>query len=231
MRFFTPTMALATLIFSLSSHANTITDVITKERQTAKTPEIVLEKLKEGNQRFVSGNMLNRDLRAQLSKSAEKQHPMAIILSCIDSRTPPEVLFDQGIGDVFVTRTAGNVINADILGGMEFATKITGAKLIVVLGHSNCGAVKGACQNVKLGHLTQLLQKIKPAVVQATRETGKKDCNDEALINHITKTNVSMIVKKVQSDIPVIANLVKENKVQVVGAVQDLGTGKIDFIE
>jgi carbonic anhydrase len=223
-------IASATLMFSLSAQANTVTGVITQERQAAKTPEIVLQKLKDGNERFLSGNMLNRDLRAQMLKASDKQYPMAIVLSCIDSRTPPEILFDQGIGDMFVTRTAGNVVNSDILGGLEFATKVSGAKLIVVLGHTNCGAVKGACENVRLGHLTQLLSKIKPAVAQVIRNDGKKSCNDSSYINHITDANVAMVVKQIQKDSPIIASMIKDNQVQVVGAVQDLTTGKINFV-
>lgn len=221
---------IALLAFSLTLQAKPVTDVITEEQQAAKTPNLVLQNLIEGNHRFITGKPYQRNYLAQVKKSAAKQHPMAIILSCIDSRTPPEIIFDQGIGDIFVTRTAGNVIDTDILGGMEFATKLTGAKLIVVVGHTNCGAIKGACSDVKLGNLTHLLAKIQPSVSRVATDADKKDCHNPAFINHITEANVNIVTNQIKAQSPVIADLIKNGQLQIVGAMQDLTTGRVTFM-
>lgn len=156
---------------------------------------------------------------------------MAVILNCIDARTPPEIVFDQGIGDVFAARIAGNVQNDDILGSMEFGTQLSGAKLIAVIGHTSCGAVRGACQQAKLGNLTGLLQKIQPAVSQATKETATHDCGSAEFINQVAKDNVLMVIKQIRQNSPVIANLIKEGKIGIIGGMQDLNTGEVTFFE
>lgn len=206
-------------------------NVITKEQQSAMTVQEAFKHLKEGNQRFVEGHMRNRDFLSQANASSTSQHPIAVILNCMDARTPPEIVFDQGIGDIFATRVAGNILNDDILGGMEFGTKISGAKLIVVVGHTSCGAVRGACQQVKLGHLTGLLQKIQPAVSEASKQSKSHDCSQADFINQIAKDNVLIVMKQIKARSFVIKQLIAEGKVKIVGGMQDLSTGKVTFFE
>lgn len=220
---------LSSAVFAESSHAPTA--VMTAERQEAKTPQAVLQRLKEGNQRFITGKLKNRDLLVQANATASSQHPVAVILNCMDARTPPEIVFDQGIGDVFVARIAGNIQNNDILGSLEFGTKLAGAKLIAVIGHTNCGAIRGACQQATLGFLTGLLQKIQPAVKQASKEIGSSDCNNMALIDQIAKDNVLNVIKQIQENSPVIKQLIKEKKLGIVGGIQELTTGKVIFFD
>jgi carbonic anhydrase len=207
------------------------TRVMTATTQTEMTPQAVLQRLKDGNMRFTDGKMKNRDLLVQANATATAQHPVAVVLSCLDSRTAPDIVFDQGIGDIFVARIAGNIQNDDILGSMEFATKLMGAKLIAVIGHTSCGAMRGACQNAKLGHLTALLQKIKPAVQQAATENKTKDCNDNMFIDQIAKDNVLLVIKQIKSRSSVIAKLIQEGKVGIVGGVQDISTGTVTFFD
>jgi len=207
------------------------TAVMTSETQSALSPQQVFQRLKDGNQRFMDGTMKNRDLLVQANTTAAGQHPVAVVLNCMDARTPPEIIFDQGIGDIFATRVAGNIQNDDILGGMEFGTKLSGAKLIAVIGHTSCGAIRGACQQVKLGNLTGLLQKIQPAVKQATKENGTSDCTNAAFIDQIAKDNVLLVMKQIQARSPVISKLIKEGKIGIVGGMQDLSTGKITFFD
>jgi carbonic anhydrase len=222
-------------LFSLSQNSLALVvqpvhkTVMTKELQSAMTPELALQHLQEGNQRFVTGTMKNRDLVAQAKLTSVSQHPSIVILNCIDSRTPPEIIFDQGIGDIFAIRIAGNVQNKDILGSMEFGTKVAGAKLIAVIGHTSCGAVRGACQQVKLGNLTGLLQKIQPAVKQAAKEAGTTDCDQAAFIDQIAKDNVLLVMKQIEMQSPLIAKLIQEGKIKLVGGMQDIATGKVTF--
>lgn len=215
---------------SLADTAKPYAAVITAEKQQGKTPQQVLQRLKDGNKRFMSGKMKNRRLMTQAHLSATAQHPVAVILSCMDARTPPEIIFDQGIGDVFAIRNAGNIQNTDVLGGMEFGTELSGAKLIVVMGHTSCGAVRGACQDVKLGHLTGLLDKIQPAVKEASAAQDSKDCGNAAFINEIAKDNVKLVMKQIQAESPIIDKLVKENKIAIVGGIQNLATGEVIFL-
>lgn len=211
--------------------AEAYSGVMTKERQSTMTVQEVFERLKEGNQRFLEGHMKNRNLLSQANTSSAGQFPVAVILSCMDARTPPEIVFDQGIGDTFATRIAGNISNDDILGGMEFGTKLSGAKLIVVIGHTSCGAVRGACQHAKLGHLTGLLQKIQPAVAEASKKSKSHDCSNAEFIDQIAKDNVLMVMKQIQARSPIIKQLIAEGKVGIVGGMQDLSTGKVTFFE
>lgn len=222
-------IAIITLIISQSTFAAAYHGIITKGKQQEMTPQEALERLQEGNQRFVDNKMKNRQLLIQAYKTATGQHPIAVVLNCIDSRTPPEMVFDQGIGDIFAIRIAGNIINNDILGSMEFGTQITGAKLIAVVGHTSCGAVRGACQNAELGHLTALLNKIKPAVTEAKSQTKLSDCSDSKLINQAAEDNVKKAIQQIKEQSPVIAKLVANNKVIIVGGVQDIKTGAVKF--
>ncbi|RDI42075.1 carbonic anhydrase family protein [Aquicella lusitana] len=220
------------LSFTQAALAEAYSGIMTKEKQASMTPQEVLERLKEGNQRFISGQMKNRDLGAQASTTTTGQYPVAVILNCMDSRTPPELVFDQGLGDVFAMRIAGNILNNDLLGSMEFGTKLAGAKLIAVIGHTGCGAIRGACQHAKLGHLTGLLQKIQPAIAQASKATdGKRECTRAEFIDQAAKDNVLMVIKQIQTNSPVIKRLIAEGKVGIVGGMQDLATGQVTFFE
>ncbi|OGT39951.1 MAG: hypothetical protein A3E81_02205 [Gammaproteobacteria bacterium RIFCSPHIGHO2_12_FULL_36_30] len=207
------------------------TPLVTKTIQKKFTPDDALQRLIRGNERFVNQKQHKIDFLEHAESTAQSQHPIAIILSCIDSRVPPEIIFDQNVGNIFVTRVAANVIDKDVLAGMEYATKVTGAKLIVVLGHGSCGAVKGACEKVELGHLTQLLNKIQPAISDATKTFGKKECNNSKFINAAAEDNVKRVVKLIPMQSPLIQELVKTDQVKIVGAMYHLRTGKVTFLK
>ena len=203
----------------------------TSVTQAALTPAEALDMLKAGNERFVAGAMLDRDLMAQVSATATGQYPFAVVLGCIDSRVPPELVFDQGIGDLFAPRIAGNFVNTDILGSMEFATAVAGSKVIVVLGHTSCGAVKGACDHVELGNLTHTLSNIAPAIYAVEDIEGPRDSSNEAYVNAVAHMNVEMTVQNILDRSPVMKGLVEEGKLIVVGAMHDVETGKVTFME
>lgn len=196
-----------------------------------ETPQEEIDALKEGNKRFLRNEQLGHDFHYQIDKTKDGQKPYAVILSCLDSRIPVEVVFDQGIGQVFVARVAGNIENSDILGSMEFGTAVTGAKLIVVMGHTKCGAIKGACNNVKLGNLTGLLKKIEPAVKIVKSTTPNFDPNSYEHIDHVSEENVKLTVKNIRKNSQVIRNLEAQNKVRIVGAMYDISTGDVKFLE
>ena len=204
---------------------------LTKEMQNAITPSLALGLLKDGNKRFVSNLKINRNLLQQANETSDGQHPFAVILSCIDSRTSAELIFDQGLGDVFSVRIAGNIVNEDILGSMEFGCKVAGAKIIVVLGHTKCGAVKGACDNVELGHLTGLISKIKPAVEQETTTTLNRNSSNGVFVENVAELNVSLSVKNILLKSPIIAEMVKNGDIGIVGGVHDISTGEVKFFE
>lgn len=189
-----------------------------------KNPNDALTELKNGNQRFLKGKLINTDYKQEIELTKDDQHPHSLILSCLDSRIPPEIIFDQGIGNVFVARVAGNIEDPNIVGSMEFATKVKGTKLIVVMGHNKCGAVKGAIDNADLGNLTQLVEQIKPAV------TGDKS-NMDMMITESSKKNVELTIADILKQSPTISELVKQGEVKVVGAFYDITTGKVDFID
>lgn len=203
----------------------------TKEMQDATTPTQALKLLKEGNQRFVSGNMLKRDLLDQADKTATGQFPIAVTLSCVDSRTSAELIFDQGMGDIFSARVAGNVVNDDILGSMEFACAAAGSKLIVVLGHTACGAVKGACDHVKLGNLTTLLSKITPAVNDEKTVTEERSSKNSEFVEKVSTINVKRTVNDILERSSVLKDMIDKGQVGIVGATHDIKTGKIHFYE
>jgi carbonic anhydrase len=200
----------------------------TKALQEAMTPAQALKRLKAGNGRFVSGQSLQRDLAAERVATASGQYPFAVVLSCVDSRTSSELVFDQGIGDIFNARVAGNVLNDDILGSMEFACKVAGAKLIAVIGHSKCGAVKGVCSGVQLGNLTGLLAKIKPAA-DAVPTTG--DPSDYAHVDAVARENVRLVMAQIKERSPILGELIRDGKVALVGGMYDLDSGKVSFLE
>jgi len=204
---------------------------LTKEMQSAITPALALEILKDGNKRFVSNLKVNRNLLQQANETSDGQHPFAVILSCIDSRTSAELIFDQGLGDVFSVRIAGNIVNEDILGSMEFGCKVAGAKIIVVLGHTKCGAIKGACDNVALGNLTSLISKIKPAVEQEMTTTENRNSSNSSFVENVAELNVSLSVKNILLKSPIIAEMVKNGDIGIVGGIHDITTGEVKFFE
>ncbi len=203
------------------------------EKLKLMTPEIALQLLKKGNDRFVSGNMKNRNFLQQAKLTKKNQHPFAFILSCMDSRGSSELIFDQGIGDIFAGRVAGNVVDKDQLAGMEYATQVMGSHIIVVMGHTSCGAVKGACTDTKLGNLTQLVNKIMPAVntIKQNAHTSTLDCDDTKNINAIAKQNVLNMIKEIQQESPLIRKSIEEKHVMIIGAMHDLSSGRVTFFE
>lgn len=202
---------------------------LTKEMQDKITPEIAFNLLKEGNKRFMNNLKANRNLLQQANETSDGQHPFAIILSCIDSRTSAEIIFDQGLGDIFSVRIAGNIINEDILGSMEFACKVAGSKIIVVLGHSNCGAVKGACDNVEMGNLTALLSKIRPAIEDETTVLENRNSNNVEFVEKVTVINVKRVMKDIIDRSIIIKKMVEKNEIKIIGGIHDLMTGEVCF--
>ena len=200
------------------------TEVTQTVKPEIKTAADAIAELKAGNQRFIEGKLINTDYTTQIENTKADQHPHTVILGCLDSRVPPEIIFDQGIGNIFVARVAGNVEDQNIVGSMEFATKIKGTKLIVVMGHNHCGAVAGAVANADLGNLTQLVNQIKPAI------TGDES-NKESMIDMTARNNVKMTIQDILTQSPVISELVNEDKVKIVGAYYDLETGKVEFLD
>lgn len=219
-----------TLPSSAATKSSVITSTKTQDEQSMITPWQALQKLKQGNERFITGTMRQRDLSSQVA-SSQKQFPFAVILNCMDSRGSPEIIFDQGIGDIFANRLAGNVINSDVLGGMEYGTKIVGAKLIAVLGHTSCGAVKGACEHAELGNLTKLLNKIKPAITLVQKNNPEKTCDNEAALDEMSGQNVRNAIEQIKKKSPVIMSLIKSGKIGLVGGMHDLATGRVTFFE
>ena len=203
-------------------------DVMTAEAQSATTPSGAIDRLAAGNARFVEAAAAERDLLAQVAATASGQHPFVAIVSCIDSRVPPEFVFDLGIGDAFVARTAGNVVDGDMLGSLEFATAVAGAKAVVVLGHSACGAVKGACDGVELGHLTGLLAKISPSV-EAVAGEPTPGSGDADLVQKVVEQHVDAMASDIVGRSDVIAGLVESGDLVVAGAVYDLETGVVTW--
>jgi carbonic anhydrase len=195
------------------------------------TPADALQRLKEGNFRFLNNLMENRNLLEQVNETKEGQKPFATILSCMDSRTSAEMIFDQGLGDIFSIRVAGNVISTDVLGSLEYSTQVAGAKLIVVLGHSGCGAIKGACDNAKLGNLTSLLAKIQPAVMMAHKAPGERNSENAAFVDEVADLNVRYNVQQMMQQSDVIHALVEEGKLGIVPAMYDVRTGKVNFCD
>jgi carbonic anhydrase len=205
--------------------------VQTKESQAAMTPDQALAELRDGNARFVAGQPLHRDFPAQVQATASGQYPFAVVLSCLDSRQPIEIVLDQGIGDIFSARVAGNVLNDDILGSMEFACKVSGAKLIAVIGHSNCGAIKGAIDDVELGSLTGLLAKIKPAMDAVPADVQPRTTKNYAFVDEVSEENVKLVMKEIPERSPVLREMLDRGEIKIVGGMYDLSTGKVQFYD
>ena len=215
---------------STAAHAQaTECAVFTTARQKEVSPDEAIERLVAGNARFVSGKTVNCNLMQQVKETAKSQAPFATIVGCIDSRVPPELVFDQRIGDVFVARIAGNFVNTDIIGSLEFATKIVGSRAIVVLGHSECGAIKGAVDDVRLGNLTAALSKIRPAV-EATKADGDRTAKNASFVQAVAITNAKLAAGKILEESPLMKELVAQRQLRVVPAMHDVATGKVTFL-
>lgn len=202
---------------------------LTKEMQNEITPAMALDILKEGNHRFINNLKANRNLLQQANDTLEGQHPFAVILSCIDSRTSAELIFDQGLGDVFSVRIAGNIINEDILGSMEFGCKVAGSKIIVVLGHTKCGAVKGACDHVEMGNLTSLLSKLQPAVYDEKTVIEDRTSENTEFVEKVSEINVKRSVQAIKERSPILKEMLEKGEIEIVGGVHDLATGVVTF--
>ncbi len=204
----------------------------TKETQATMTPQKSLAFLLEGNARFQNNIRINRNLIEQVNDTSSGQFPFATILSCIDSRIPTEIIFDQGIGDLFNARIAGNFVNEDILGSLEFACKLAGSKIILVLGHSSCGAIKGACDNVKLGNLTQMLEKIQPAINSVKTDANEeRNSSNEAFVNNVAIENIKLTVKMIKEKSPILNELFLNNEIDIHGAMYDVNTGLVELVD
>lgn len=204
---------------------------LTKVVRDALTPDQAVDVLRKGNERFVNNLKANRNLLQQVNDTSVGQHPFAIVLSCIDSRTSAELIFDQGLGDIFSCRIAGNVLNEDILGSMEFACKAAGAKAVVVLGHSRCGAVKGACDGVEMGNLTALLSKIQPAITLETETTSNRNSGNAAFVERVAALNVKMVMEQVTDRSPILAAMLEQQEIALIGGMYDVETGAVEFYD
>ncbi len=202
----------------------------TAESQASLSSDDALQMLKEGNNRFVNGNRLSRNLNDQVSETSSGQYPFAAVVSCIDSRIPTEIIFDQGIGDIFNARIAGNFMNEDILGSLEFACKLAGSKVVVIMGHTSCGAVKGACDKAELGNLTQMLSKITPAVdaIDTPPDTDRSSKNLD-FVNQVALKNVELTVDAIKNQSPVLMEMYQNGEIDIVGAMYDVSSGKVTF--
>lgn len=204
---------------------------LTKEMQDKLTPKKAVELLKEGNRRFVDNLKLNRNLLQQVNETSDGQHPFACILSCIDSRTSAELIFDQGLGDIFSCRIAGNILNDDILGSMEFACKVAGSKVIVVLGHSRCGAIKGACDDVKMGNLTTLLKKVKPAIDAEKSTKENRNASNAEYVEKVAELNVHLTAQDIPKRSEVLAEMIQNGEITIIGGMYDVQSGVVEFYE
>jgi carbonic anhydrase len=204
---------------------------LTKEMQEKISPVEAIEILKKGNKRFIEKRMTDRDLLSQVDQTASGQYPFAVVLSCIDSRVPAELVFDQGVGDIFSCRVAGNIVNEDVLGSMEFACKAAGSKAIVVLGHTKCGAVKGACDKVELGNLTALLNKIQPAVSAETQTSDDRSSANGEFVDRVAQLNVNHAMKEIHRLSPVLDEMIRNKEIAMIGGMYDVETGAVEFYD
>lgn len=221
----------AMLAFSAYATARDLTKPLNAEAQAKLKPAEVIQLLKDGNLRFLDNKAVERDFLSQIKQTSTGQFPMATVLGCIDSRVPHEIVFDKGVGDIFSVRIAGNFVNSDILGSMEFATAVAGSKVIVVLGHTECGAVKGACDNVELGNLTSTLSNIAPAVYSAAPRHELRSSKNKAFVNDVAHTHVDLTARNIVERSPIIRDLVSQGKLVVIGAMHDVQTGKVTFFD
>jgi carbonic anhydrase len=204
--------------------------VLTKAEQDALTPDTVIQRLKEGNRRYMNNDLTQRDHSALVRNSSSGQYPKAVILSCVDSRVPVEDVFDKGIGDMFVGRVAGNFVNVDLLGSMEFGCKVSGAKLIVVMGHESCGAIKAAIDNVKLGNITAMLTKIQPAVARSQDFKGDKSSKNAEFVDYVAKNNVMMTIENIRKNSPILKEMEDKGEIKIIGAYYNLKTGEVIYL-
>lgn len=207
-----------------------VEDVLTRAEQDALTPDIVIQSFKEGNVRFMNNDLTARDHSAQVRKSVKAQYPKAIILSCVDSRVPVEDVFDRGIGDIFVARVAGNFVNEDILGSMEFACKVSGSKIVLVLGHEHCGAVKAAIDDVKLGNITPMITKIKPAVAMVKYD-GERNSKNQKFVHKVSESNVQNTIQMIRKNSPILKEMEDNGEIKIVGALYDMDNGQVNFMD
>ena len=205
--------------------------VLTREEQANLTPDEVLRLLRDGNSRFVSGTLTSRDHSKMVREAATGQFPKAMILSCVDSRIPVEDVFDRGIGDIFVARVAGNFENTDILGSIEFACKVSGAKLVLVLGHEHCGAVKAAIDDAVLGNITPMLKNIKPAVESVSGYKGDKSSNNPEFVHMVAEKNIRLTVEDIRTRSPILKEMEEAGEIKIVGAMYDMDTGEVEFLD
>lgn len=213
-----------------SSNSVATGEVLTEEQQNALTPDAVIKILNEGNNRFMKNELTQRNHTEQIRKSAKAQFPKAIVLSCVDSRIPVEDVFDLGIGDLFVARVAGNFVNEDILGSMEFACKVSGSKLVLVMGHEHCGAIKAAVDDVKLGNITPMLQNIKPAVNDVAYE-GERNSKNEAFVHMVSERNVRNNIDQIRNNSPILKEMEDKGEIKIVGAVYDMDNGNVAWLK
>jgi carbonic anhydrase len=204
---------------------------LTKEERDSLSPLKAVKILKDGNKRFIENLKMNRNLLEQVNNTSNGQHPFAIILSCIDSRTSAELIFDQGLGDIFSCRIAGNILNEDIIGSMEFACKVAGVKLIMVLGHTACGAIQGACDQVKMGKLTGLLNKINPAIEQEKTTTSERNSKNTQFVNNVATINVDLASHQITKKSEILLDMVNNKEIAIVGGMYNVATGAVDFKE
>jgi carbonic anhydrase len=204
--------------------------VFTPQRQKDTSPDQAFALLKAGNERFTAGKSVNCDLMAQVKQTAENQSPFAAIVGCIDSRVPPELVFDQRIGDVFCARVAGNIVNTDIIGSLEYSTKVAGARAIVVLGHNSCGAIKSAVDSVKLGNITALLKNFQPALATLKKEDGHRDSHNYPLVQKVAEANARLTAESITKRSPIIKSMVDAKQVKIAAAMHDITTGKVTWL-
>lgn len=207
-----------------------VTDILTAEQQAKLTPDAVIKSLKDGNRAFVNNDLTARDHTAQVRKAVAGQYPKAVVLSCVDSRVPVEDVFDKGIGDIFVARVAGNFINEDILGSMEFGCKVAGSKVILVLGHEHCGAVQAAVDDVQMGNITAMLKKIRPAVEMMTDYEGDKTSKNPEFVHKVCEQNVRNNIAGVRQYSPILKEMESNGEIKIIGGIYDMGTGEVEFL-
>lgn len=229
-RRFCSCLAAAGAYAATAAHAQTACDIFTPDRQKAITLDQAIARLKEGNDRFVAGRTVNCDLMAQVRGTATGQSPFAAIVGCIDSRAPPELVFDQKIGDMFCARVAGNCVNADILGSLEYSTKVAGAKAIVVLGHNSCGAIKSAVDGVKMGNITALLRNFRPALNTLTAADGHRDSHNDALVQKVAEANARLTAASLVRRSGILRDLVDAKQIVIAAAMHDIRTGKVSWL-
>ncbi len=224
-------IALTGFLASAAVHADTASAALTRKAQAAITPAKALEMLKQGNERFVIGENIERDFLAQVKQTAKGQFPFAAVVSCLDSRIPSAIVFDRGIGDLFVARVAGNFVNDDILGSLEFATKLAGAKLILVMGHTECGAVKGACDTAQLGLLTATLANINPAVKAVQGDYTPRNSRNAKFVQAVAEMNVQLTMQTLRDRSVVLREMIDKGQIDLIGAMYDVSSGKVSFYE